>query len=85
MTPPATPNPYKRHRFPGEIISHRSGSTTASASPTDMLRNYCLNGVLSCPTRPSANGVASSVRTTPTNSVAAGLDPVTNGIWTRFS
>jgi putative transposase len=22
MTPPATPNPYKRHRFPGEIISH---------------------------------------------------------------
>jgi hypothetical protein len=22
MTPPATPNPYKRHRFPGEISSH---------------------------------------------------------------
>jgi hypothetical protein len=22
MTSPATPNPYKRHRFPGEIISH---------------------------------------------------------------
>ena len=22
MTPPATSNPYKRHRFPGEIISH---------------------------------------------------------------
>ena len=22
MTPAATPNPYKRHRFPGEIISH---------------------------------------------------------------
>ena len=22
MTPPATPNLYKRHRFPGEIISH---------------------------------------------------------------
>jgi len=22
MMPPATPNPYKRHRFPGEIISH---------------------------------------------------------------
>jgi putative transposase len=22
MLPAATPNPYKRHRFPGEIISH---------------------------------------------------------------
>ena len=22
MTPPATPNLYKHHRFPGEIISH---------------------------------------------------------------
>jgi putative transposase len=22
MTVPATPNPYKHHRFPGEIISH---------------------------------------------------------------
>jgi hypothetical protein len=22
MAPPATPNPYNRHRFPGEIISH---------------------------------------------------------------
>jgi putative transposase len=22
MTSPATPTPYKRHRFPGEIISH---------------------------------------------------------------
>ena len=22
MTPPAIPNPYKRHHFPGEIISH---------------------------------------------------------------
>jgi transposase-like protein len=22
MTPSASPNPYKRHRFPGEIISH---------------------------------------------------------------
>ena len=83
MTPPANTERYKNHRFPGEIISHGVWLYYRFTLSYRDVQELLFERGITCPTKPSANGVGSLGRTTPIGCVVDAPSPETNGIWMR--
>ena len=57
MTPPAEPERYKNHRFPGEIISHGVWLYYRFPLSYRDCKSCCVNAVSTSPMKPFASGV----------------------------
>jgi hypothetical protein len=83
MTPPANPECYDNHRYPGEIISHGVWLYYRFSLSYRDVQELLFERGMKSPTSPSASGAVSSGRIMPIGSVAVGLGPGINGTWMR--
>lgn len=80
MIPPANPERYEYHRFPGEIISYGVWlSYRFSLSSRDVEELLLARGIV-LPMRPSATGVGRLDRITRINYGAGARSQATNGV-----
>jgi transposase-like protein len=85
MNPPPATNPYKRHRFPAEIISHSVWLYYRfSLSYRDVEELMAERGV-PCRTKPCGTGVESLARPMQMRYVADVPDLGTNGMLMKSS
>ena len=81
MTPDVSPERYKNHRFPPEIISHAVWLYCRfTLSYRDVQEMLFARGIRVSPMKRSANGITNSAKTTPIRYAIAGRAPVINGI-----